>query len=153
PANQSTNCSASPQPSYCFRLDDANQLRAAYGKSSAPTAVQIIHNTTSKGYWLLSNQGGVYSYGGAPFYGSAAGQSYFAGQTAVGMAVDAAGTGYWILSANGGIYSYGSAPFYGSAAGQSYFAGQTAVGMAVDAAGTGYWILSANGGIYSYGSA
>jgi hypothetical protein len=153
PANQSTNCSASPQPSYCARLADANQLLAAYGKSTTPTASKIIPNTAGKGYWLLSNQGGVYSYGGAPFYGSAAGQSYFAGQTAVGMVLDAAGTGYWILSANGGIYSYGGAPFYGSAAGQSYFAGQTAVGMVLDAAGTGYWILSANGGIYSYGGA
>jgi hypothetical protein len=153
PANQSTNCSSSPQPSYCARLADANELLAAYNQAPAASAVQIIRNPAGSGYWLLSAQGGVYSYGGAPFFGSAAGQSYFAGQRAVGMAADPAGTGYWIVSAAGGIYSYGSAPSYGAAAGQSYFNGQTAVGMAADPAGTGYWIVSAAGGIYSYGSA
>jgi hypothetical protein len=153
PAVQSTNCSASPQPSYCSRLADANQLLSTYGKAAAASAVQIVRNPKGPGYWLVSDQGGVYSYGGAPFYGSAAGQSYFSGQRAVGMVVDAAGTGYWIISAGGGVYSYGSAPFYGSAAGQSYFAGQQAVGMVLDAAGTGYWIISAGGGVYSYGSA
>jgi hypothetical protein len=50
PANQSTNCSASLQPSYSFRLTDASQLLAAYGKSSAPTAVQIVHNPAGTGY-------------------------------------------------------------------------------------------------------
>jgi len=153
PAVQSTNCSASPQPSYCSRLADASQLLSTYGKAAPASAVQIVRNPKGPGYWLVSNQGGVYSYGGAPFYGSAAGQSYFAGQRAVGMVVDAAGTGYWIISAGGGVYSYGSAPFFGSAAGQSYFAGQQAVGMVLDAAGTGYWIISAGGGVYSYGSA
>jgi hypothetical protein len=45
-------------------------------------------------------------------FGSAAGQSYFAGQTATGMALDASGNGYWILSRGGGIYGYGDAPFW-----------------------------------------
>ncbi len=153
PANQSTTCSSNSKPSYCTRLADANELLAAYSQAAPASAVQIIRNPAGSGYWLLSAQGGVYSYGGAPFFGSAAGQSYFAGQRAVGMAADPAGTGYWIVSAAGGVYSYGSAPSYGAAAGQSYFAGQRAVGMAADPAGTGYWIVSAAGGVYSYGSA
>jgi len=140
-------------PAMAARLADANELLAAYGESSTPTARQIIRNPGGTGYWLLSNQGGVYSYGGAPFYGSAAGQSYFNGQTAIAMTVDPAGTGYWIMSANGGIYSYGSAPFYGSAAGQSYFNGHIAASLADTADGGGYYILSTDGGVYSYGDA
>ena len=154
PADEAnTTCSTSSQPSYCRRLDDANEVLAAYGGTVAPTAVRLVPVPSGGGYWLLSNQGGVYSYGSAQFYGSAAGQSYFSGRTAVGMAADPSGTGYWIVSADGGVYSYGSAGSYGSASGQSYFSGQTAVGIVGDPAGTGYWIVSAAGGVYAYGSA
>jgi hypothetical protein len=154
PADEAnTTCSTSSQPSYCRRLDDANEVLAADGGTAAPTAVRLVPVPSGGGYWLLSNQGGVYSYGSAQSYGSAAGQSYFAGRTAAGMAADPSGTGYWIVSADGGVYSYGSAGSYGSASGQSYFSGQTAVGIVGDPAGTGYWIVSAAGGVYAYGSA
>jgi hypothetical protein len=153
PANQSTTCSTTSQPSYCVRLADANAMLAAYSHGTAPAATQVVRNPAGAGYWLLSDQGGVYSYGCAPFFGSAAGQPYFAGQRAVGMVATPSGSGYWIVSAAGGVYSYGSAQSYGSAAGQSYFAGQRAVGMATNAAGNGYWIVSAAGGVYSYGGA
>ncbi|MEP7022430.1 MAG: phage tail tip lysozyme [Actinomycetota bacterium] len=152
PAVQATDCAAKGE-SYCLRLADANEVLAAYPAAPPATAVQIVRNPAGQGYWLLSAQGGVYSYGGAPFYGSAAGKSSFAGQTAVRLAAAPAGTGYWIVSASGGIYPFGSAKSYGAAAGQSSFAGQTAVGMAVNPAGTGYWIVSASGGIYPFGSA
>jgi hypothetical protein len=116
---------------------------------TATGAVAVVRNPAGSGYWILAANGGVFSYGGAPFEGSAAGQSYFAGQTAVAMAAAPSGTGYWILSASGGVYAYNVAS-HGAAAGQSYFAGQTAVSLWVDPAGTGYVILAASGGTYAY---
>jgi Phage tail lysozyme len=153
PANQSTNCSASPQPSYCTRLADANELLAAYSYGTPTTATQIVRNPAGSGYWLLSAAGGVYSYGGAHFSGSAAGQSYFSGQTAVGMAATPDGNGYWIVSSSGAVYAYGDAKYEGGANNQSYFAGQTAVGMAATPDGNGYWIVSSSGAVYAYGDA
>jgi hypothetical protein len=122
------------------------------GPSSTNGAVQIVANPNGPGYWLLSAAGGVYAFGGAPFFGSAAGASYFSGQTAVAMAADASGEGYWILSASGGIYAYGDAPYSGGALGQSYFAGLTAKSL-VAGPSAGYLILSNKGGIYGYGGA
>ena len=114
-------------------------------------ATQVVSSQNGSGYYILSPQGGVYAYGGAPFYGSAAGAPYFEGETAAALVVNHFGTGYWILSKSGGVYAYGGAGYYGAPAGQSYFDGETAVGMISSADGAGYTILSASGGVYAYG--
>ena len=36
-------------------------------------AVSIAADTKINGYWLVADDGGVYSFGGAPFYGSTGG--------------------------------------------------------------------------------
>jgi hypothetical protein len=110
----------------------------------------IVRSADGQGYYILSPGGGVYAYGGAPFYGSAAGQSYFAGQTAVALVVDPNGSGYWIFAASGAVYAYGGAPFEGSTS-PSYFAGQVAVGAISSSDGNGYTIVSNTGGVYAYG--
>jgi len=130
----------------------AREVLAEYGGTSPQNygPVKVAAMPSGQGYWELTGSGAIYSYGDANYYGGANGQEYFAGESAVSMAVSANGTGYWILSDTGGIYSYGSAPFEGSAGGQTYFAGQTPVALVADSSGTGYWILAASGAIYSY---
>jgi hypothetical protein len=101
------------------------------------------------GEWLVDSNGGVFSIGGAPFYGSASGQSL--ASPVVGIAPTSGGGGYWEDASDGGIFAYGDAPFYGSMGGRPLNA--PIVGMASTPDGKGYWEVASDGGIFSFGDA
>ena len=60
-------------------------------------------------YWLVATDGGIFSFGGAGFYGSTG--DIRLNQPIVGMAATADGLGYWLVASDGGIFSFGDAPF------------------------------------------
>ena len=64
----------------------------------------------------MAADGGVFSYGGARYFGSTGGSPLAA--PIVGMAQTSNGSGYELVSADGGVYTYGSAPFLGSMGGR-----------------------------------
>ena len=66
----------------------------------------------STGYWLVAADGGVFSFGGAHFYGSTGNLTL--AQPIVGMAPGPGGSGYWMTAADGGLFAFGNAGFYGS---------------------------------------
>ncbi len=101
------------------------------------------------GEWLVASDGGVFSMGGAPFYGSTGGKWLAA--PIVGMAPTSNGGGYWEDASDGGIFAYGNAGFYGSMGGKHLNA--PIVGMAATPDGKGYWEVARDGGIFSYGDA
>jgi hypothetical protein len=101
------------------------------------------------GYWLVASDGGVFSFGDAEFYGSAA--PLRLNQPIVGMAATPDGKGYWLVAADGGIFTYGDATFYGSMA--STHLDEPVVGMAATPDGGGYWLAGADGGVFSFGDA
>jgi hypothetical protein len=72
-------------------------------------AVALAGNNA--GCWRVGSDGGVFTYGRAPFYGSLGDTSLAA--PIVGMAADPATGGYWLVGADGGVFSL-HAPFYGS---------------------------------------
>src|SRR5580698_2918945 len=96
------------------------------------------------GYWLVGADGGVYSYGGAPFEG--AGTSLHLREPIVGMAATADGFGYWLAGRSGGIYSFGDAAYYGSPSGLPAAERPTfpVVGIQPTLDGRGYWVLTSN---------
>ena len=102
-----------------------------------------------KGYWLVASDGGIFSYGDAPFYGSTG--SIALNKPIVGMAATPDGKGYWLVASDGGIFSYGDAAFYGST-GAIHLA-KPIVGMAATPDGKGYWMVAADGGIFNFGDA
>jgi hypothetical protein len=67
------------------------------------------------GYWLVGTDGGVFSFGSAPFDGSLPGIGVTPVAPITGMAA-APGGGYWLVGADGGVFAFGGAGFYGSAA-------------------------------------
>ena len=60
----------------------------------------------------MASDGGVFSFGNAPFYGSTG--NIHLNQPVVGMAAAPNNAGYWLVASDGGIFSFGNAPFYGS---------------------------------------
>ncbi len=67
------------------------------------------------GYTEVAADGGVFSFGDAPFYGSMGGTRLNA--PIVGIAATPDGRGYWEVAADGGVFSFGDAPFLGSMGG------------------------------------
>ena len=113
------------------------------------TPVAASSNSLSSGYWLVASDGGIFSYGGAGFFGSTGGMTL--NKPIVGMASTPDGKGYWLVASDGGIFSYGDATFYGSTG--SIALNKPIVGMASTPDGKGYWLVASDGGIFSYGDA
>lgn len=74
----------------------------------------IVRAGQNDGYWLVSQDGGVFSFGNAPFHGSMGGQQLNA--PVLGMTSTPDGNGYWLIAYDGGVFSFGNAEFQGNPA-------------------------------------
>ena len=124
-------------------VTDANLLT---GDAVLVIAVEPI---ATPGYWEVASDGGIFSYGGAQFYGSTG--SLHLNAPIVGMAATPDDAGYWLLASDGGIFAFGDAIFYGSTGGMHLNA--PIVAMAPTPDGAGYWLVASDGGIFAYGDA
>jgi hypothetical protein len=100
-------------------------------------------------YWLVASDGGIFTFGGAGFYGSTGG--IHLNKAIVGIAGGAGGAGYWLVASDGGVFSFGDATFHGSMGGSHL--NKPIVGMASTANGQGYWLVASDGGIFAFGNA
>ncbi|HEX4493770.1 MAG TPA: hypothetical protein VH914_21390 [Acidimicrobiia bacterium] len=116
--------------------------------SSAPYAA-IASTPSGGGYWIAAQDGGVFAFGSAGFFGSAGGQHL--NQQIVGLASTPSGRGYWLVARDGGVFSFGDAKFFGSVGGRSINA--PIVGIASAADGNGYWLVARDGGVFAFGDA
>ena len=64
------------------------------------------------GYWLVGRDGGIFSFGSAPFYGSTG--NIRLQRPVVGITPTPDHRGYWLVATDGGIFAFGDAGFYGS---------------------------------------
>jgi hypothetical protein len=124
------------------------------GASAAGTAKRSGTPLTAKpapvsAYWLVASDGGVFSFGGAGFYGSTGG--IHLNKPIVGMAGTSGSKGYWLVAADGGIFAFGNAGFYGSTG--NIVLNKPVVGMAATPDGRGYWLVASDGGIFAFGDA
>lgn len=100
-------------------------------------------------YWLDDSTGAVYSFGGAPNFGSMAGRHL--DEPIVGMAAMPTGKGYWEVASDGGIFAFGSARYYGSEGGKEL--AFPIVAMAAAPTGHGYWLAASDGRVFAFGAA
>src|SRR5580692_5057284 len=77
---------------------------ARAGLQLAKPIVGMAPTPDGDGYWLVAADGGIFNYGDAAFYGSAA--SIHLNRPIVGMAPAVDGAGYWLVASDGGIFSY-----------------------------------------------
>ena len=123
---------------------------AAASPSSSPTiAIASFSDGSCGGYWITAADGGVFTFGDAPFYGSMGAKPLNAPIVAVAATPD--GGGYWEVAADGGVFAFGDAPFYGSMGAKPLNAPIVAVAATPD--GGGYWEVAADGGVFAFGDA
>ena len=120
-----------------------NSLRLGGDLIQAPP---ISCNT---GYWLVASDGGIFSFGNAPFYGSTG--DLRLNRPIVGMTATPDRGGYQFVASDGGIFTFGNAGFYGSTG--DIRLNQPIVGMAATPTGKGYWLVASDGGIFAFGDA
>jgi len=65
------------------------------GKPLDAPVVGLAADAGGGGYWLTADDGGVFSFGDAPFEGSAAGSPLV--QPVIGIAGDPGAAGYWLV--------------------------------------------------------
>ena len=116
---------------------------------TSPAGPASAYDYALPGYLMAASDGGVFTYGAAAFYGSAAGRALSG--PVVGTAMAPGDTGYWMVGADGQVLAFGSAVWAGSAAGT--FLSHPIVGMAATPDGQGYWLGAADGGGFTYGDA
>lgn len=114
-----------------------------------PVAIARAGGDRSAGFWLVSPDGGVHSYGSAGFFGSMAGQRL--ANPVVGIAALPSGGGYWLVADDGGVFAFGGASFLGSLGGQPL--ASPIVAMTATPSGSGYWLLARDGGVFAFGDA
>jgi hypothetical protein len=113
---------------------------------SVGSDVLIAAAPTFSGYWEVASDGGLFSFGGAGFYGSMGGQSL--NQPVVGMAPTNDRLGYFEVASDGGLFAFGDAKFQGSMGGKPL--NKPVVGMAMDPATGGYWEVASDGGLFAF---
>jgi peptidoglycan hydrolase-like protein with peptidoglycan-binding domain len=117
--------------------------------SRPPVAIARAGAERTAGYWLASDDGGVYSFGAAKFFGSLAGTG--PAHPVVGIAAPPSGAGYWLAADDGGVFAYGAAPFLGSLGDRRPASPITAI--AATPSGAGYWLVAGDGGVFAFGDA
>ena len=126
-------------------LTDQRGVNRPQGAACDSGAVEI-----NQSYWMVASDGGIFTFGGAGFFGSMGGHPL--NRPIVGLAAAPDGKGYWEVASDGGIFNFGaSAGFYGSAG--SLHLNKPVVGMAATPDGKGYWLVASDGGVFTYGDA
>jgi hypothetical protein len=129
-----------------------------YSDSNAPfpiadalskPASSIVNTTSGNGYWVFAQDGGVFTFGDARFFGSMGGRPLNA--PVVGAAAHPTGDGYWLVGSDGGVFNFGAAKFFGSMAGHALAA--PVVDIVGHPSGNGYWLVAADGGVFAFGAA
>jgi hypothetical protein len=138
--------------SHAYAASGSFTLRVAVadsaGSTSAASATVNVAPVPS-GYWLVASDGGIFTFGTAPFKGSTG--NLILNKPIVGMTPTPSGQGYWLVASDGGIFTFGDATFLGSEGGGPLT--KPIVAMATTPTGKGYWLAAADGGLFTHGDA
>jgi outer membrane biosynthesis protein TonB len=130
--------------------------RQASTPAPSPTPVASAHSVigfeatpSCRGYWMASNNGGVFPFGDAGGYGSSA--AVHLNKPIVGVESTPDGQGYWLVASDGGVFPFGDAQGYGGTG--NVHLNQPIVAMEDTPDGAGYWLVASDGGIFPFGDA
>ena len=149
-------------PSIAFSVVLVTVLAVSMDPATSGThRVSVVHRlahtslTAAKSvpaYYDVASDGGIFTFGGMPFYGSMGGHPLV--KPMVGIATATTGgttTGYWTVASDGGIFAFGGAVFHGSLG--AVHLNKPIIAMASTANGGGYWLFASDGGVFAFGNA
>jgi len=79
--------------------------------------LSMAATASGRGYWLIAEDGGLFTFGDAAYRGSLPGYGQCTQRHAIAMAATSTGRGYWVLEGNGTVDTFGDAKHYGNALG------------------------------------
>jgi hypothetical protein len=134
-----------------------NSVRASDGAPSlssrsvtpAEPFASIASTSTGDGYWVAAEDGGVFAFGDAAFYGSIGSTSL--NQPIVGIAATPTNRGYWLVGRDGGVFAIGKVGYYGSLGASGAHA--PIVALLPSPTFHGYTLVAADGRTYPFGDA
>lgn len=143
--NPNVLTAADPNSIGTVRVNRYTLVAGAPGNISK--AVSFAVRPDGSGYYILGDDGAVYNYGAAQYYGALNGQSH---AQVVAIVSSNSGNGYWIATSDGHVYPYGDAGNYGGSTGQLT---HPIVAMLRTGDGNGYWLVASDGGVFNGGDA
>ncbi len=141
-------------------LPDATQLFTMTISGPGTPPAQPAPPQPTHGYWLVGNDGGIFSFGSAQFHGSMGGVALQ--RPVVGIVPTPDRGGYWLDASDGGVFSFGDTLFYGSIPGLGFHPAGSGlphslnapiVGMVPSHDDGGYFMVAADGGVFAFGDA
>lgn len=102
------------------------------------------------GYWLVGQDGGVFTFGNAGFFGS--GADNMNAEPVSAITASPSGKGYWLVASDGYISSYGDAAHHGSLSLPSATSSAVAA-VALAPGGEGFLFAQSDGSMRSSGTA
>ena len=124
------------------------------GRRLSAPIVGMAATPDGGGYYLVSEDGGVFAFGDARYYGTCA-TAKSCGAPAVAIVTDASGRGYWLLLANAQMVPFGDAARVsdGDCQDQAAQDHTPAVAAAPTIDGYGYWVVLQDGTTCAEGDA
>jgi len=125
-----------------------------------PVGTSTTASSPNHGYWLVSSDGGIFTFGSAQFYGSIG--AFQLNRPVIGITPTADHDGYWLVASDGGVFSFGDTAFYGSLPGEGFNpAGSglpdslnaSIVGIVPTGDFGGYIMVASDGGVFTFGDA
>jgi hypothetical protein len=104
---------------------------------------------TEGGYWMVTQDGHIYGFGGATKLGEAVATTV----PRVDVEATPSGEGYWILGNNGSINEFGDADWLGSGTSTKLLPSETFVSLSATPDGAGYWLFTSRGRVLNFGNA
>ncbi|MDQ3946266.1 MAG: hypothetical protein M3357_14150 [Actinomycetota bacterium] len=117
--------------------------------TTSPRA-SIQSSSTRSGYWMVSANGAVYTFGDAPHLGNGRVEP---GVEAVDLEPTPSGRGYWVVDGAGGVSGLGDATVYGHADRSRLASGETITSLSATVSGRGYWLFTTRGRVLAFGDA